>query len=397
MAGFASSRPHYVHSSSNVDIVSSNHKSLSNTNKEAANHHPQRNLQTEGPVTLQQLEVIQYIIRLLNQATLPAGVDLTQVNVAIIITEVLQELGIDVSTTEIGDLSTVDVDLILQEISEKAAETLGVMIEAIANITNVTLPTTVPPPTTVPSESCSICGDGKKVGNPLAVLNMPGQPEVLCGALETAGANGVIPSHQCAFLSNIISDVCECISDEDEVVTTTTATVAPPVITTGPSCVCSPLSYTFTLNLNRNCETDTFIDNPGISDTVCQDLPGIGLAAESADTLIVYDVQFLEVDTSGNLIVINQDDTYNNVSLTTGDTITFDSVSANLNPDEPLSSQLEYVPGGVLMKLVARNEGSDTIVRQQVSWLYTNSCDDLPTSVGDAIGWIALVSYEEQL
>ena len=116
------------------------------------------------------------------------------------------------------------------------------------------------------------------------------------------------------------------------------------------------------------------------------------MAAESADTLIVYDVQFLEVDTSGNLIVINQDDTYNNVSLTTGDTITFDSVSANLNPDEPLSSQLEYVPGGVLMKLVAKNEGSDTIVRQQVSWLYTNSCDDLPNSVGDAIGWITLVS-----
>ena len=71
-----------------------------------------------------------------------------------------------------------------------------------------------------------------------------------------------------------------------------------------PSCVCSPLSYTFTINLNQNCETDTFTDNPGISDTVCQDLPGIGLAAESADTLIVYDVQFLEVDTSGNLIVI---------------------------------------------------------------------------------------------
>ena len=305
IAGFASSRS-YVDSSS-VDIVSSDHKSLSNTHKAAANNNDQRNLQTEGPVTLQQLEVIQYIIRLLNQATLPDGVDLTQVNVAIIITEVLQELGIDVTTTEIGDLSTVDVDLILQEIIERAAETLGVMIEAIANITNVTLPT------------------------------------------------------------------------------------APPVINTEPSCVCSPLSYTFTLNLDRNCETDTFIDNPGISNTVCQDLPGIGLAAESADTLIVYDVQFLEVDTSGNLIVINQDDTYNNVSLTTGDTITFDSVSANLNPDEPLSSQLEYVPGGVLMKLVAKNEGSDTIVRQQVSWLYTNSCDDLPTSVGDAIGWITLV------
>lgn len=381
MAGFASSRLHHVHSSSVV--VSSDHKILSNIN-EAAGHH-RRNLQA-GPVTLQQLELIQYIIRLISQAALPEGIDLTQVNVAIIITEVLQELGIDASTS-IGDLSAADMELIVQEIITKAADILGV-------VTNATLPTATTT-TVVATEPCSICGDGMKVGNPLANLNLPGQPEVACGALETAGANGVIPSEQCVFLPSLVTDVCECIPDEDPVdVVTTTTTVAP--TDTGPSCVCSPLSYTFTIDLNRNCDPDKFTDSPGISNSVCQMLgnPFIGEdGIESSDnTLTVYDVQFLEVDTSGNLIVINQDDTYNNVTLTTGDTITFDSVSAKLNPDEPLSSQLNYVPGGVLMKFLAKSEGSETIVRQNVSWLYTNACDILPTSVGDAIGWITLVS-----
>eukprot|EP00984_Skeletonema_dohrnii_P017075 scaffold7697_cov172-Skeletonema_dohrnii-CCMP3373.AAC.1 len=157
------------------------------------------------------------------------------------------------------------------------------------------------------------------------------------------------------------------------------------------SCVCSPLSYTFTINLNQNCDTDTFIDNPGIGigDTVCLVINDDDV---DFDTLEVIDVQFLQVDTSGKLIVINQDDTYNNVSLSTGDTITFDSVSAKLNPDEPLSSQLNYVPGGVLMSLRAKSEGSETIVTNRVHLGYTNSCESLPTSVGDAIGWITLVS-----
>lgn len=34
--------------------------------------------------------------------------------------------------------------------------------------------------------------------------------------------------------------------------------------TTEPLCMCSPLSYTFTINLSQNCDTDTFVDNPGM-------------------------------------------------------------------------------------------------------------------------------------
>jgi len=385
-AGFASSRrPHYVHS----ELISAEPKRSLRSNAIARNlQAPSEitNSVTEGPITLQQLELIQSIIQRLSQVDLPEGVDLTQVNVAVIITEVLQELGIDAAVSD-GDLSEVEMELIVQEIIAKAAEELGVGIG-----TNTTTAATIVATTTtaMAAESCSVCGEGMKVGNPLAIFSFPGQPEVACGTLEIAGANGVIQSGQCALLPSVITDVCECIP-ADSVVTTT---VAPPATTTtpmGPSCMCSPLSYTFTINLSQNCDTDTFIDNPGIGDTVCLVIPP-SINDDGVEVDTVFDVQFLEVDTSGNLIVINQDDTYNNVSLSTGDTLTFDSVSAKLNPDEPLSSQLNYVPGGVLMSLRAKSEGSETIVTNRVSWMYTNSCESVPTSVGDAIGWITLVS-----
>ena len=105
-AGFASSRrPHYVHS----ELIASSAEPKRSLRSNAI----ERNLQaqseitnsvTEGPITLQQLELIQSIIQRLSQVDLPDGVDLTQVNVAVIITEVLQELGIDAAVSD-GDLS----------------------------------------------------------------------------------------------------------------------------------------------------------------------------------------------------------------------------------------------------------------------------------------------------
>ena len=282
------------------------------------NHHRRRHLQepstsnmvnsvTEGPVvleqgpdTLEQLQLIQTIIKELAKAPLPDGVDLKQVNVAVIITEVLQELGIDAaaSSSSGGGLSDADMSMVVQEIINKASKILGV--------------------------------------------------------------------------------------------TTTTTTDA---TTTTPSCVCSPLSYTFTINLSQTCDTNSFSGNPGIGNTACQFIPDDNF---NFSTLKVFDVQFLEVDTSGKMTVINQDDTYYNVNLSSGDTISFTSISAMLNPKEPLADQLDYVPGGVLLSLRARSEGSTTIVTNRVSWMYTNSCESLPTSVGDAMGWITLVSEEEQ-
>ena len=164
-----------------------------------------------------------------------------------------------------------------------------------------------------------------------------------------------------------------------------------------PSCVCSPLSYTFTIDLSRNCETDTFIDNPGIESTLCLlgsegggDVVDWGPAAAAAATVV--SVQFLEIDTSAGLNVLNQDDTYLNVSLADGDSVTFDSISANLNPAVPLSSQLEYVPGGVIVIVILQTEEGGEPIRNRLFWAYQMSCETLAPSVGDEFGSITLVS-----
>ena len=361
-----------------------------------ANHHHDllRHLQsvddmtnsvTEGPVTLQQLQLVQTIIQELSKAPLPAGVDLTQVNVAVIITQVLQELNIDASAMSSGGvLSESEMSTVVQEIIDRASEILGV--------TTSTTTTAATATATSAAESCSVCGEGMEVGNPLGILSLEGQPEVSCSALQTAGENGVIPSEQCADLPGIITDVCECIPTSTATTTTIPTTTTDATTATTPSCVCSPLSYTFTINFSKTCETNTIAGNPGIDNAICQ-ITTVPLNDDSVDfsTLKVFDIQFLEVDTSGDLNVINQVDRVN-VSLSDGDNITFDSVAAKLNPNEPLADQLNYVPGGVLLALRARSDGSTAIVTNRPTWTYTNSCESLPLSVGDTIDWVTLVS-----
>jgi len=74
----------------------------------------------------------------------------------------------------------------------------------------------LPEPSNQPSVNlggCSVCGDGKSVGNPDAVFAFPDQPRVPCGTLELAGADGRIPASACDVLPNLIS-VCECVQND---------------------------------------------------------------------------------------------------------------------------------------------------------------------------------------
>jgi len=61
----------------------------------------------------------------------------------------------------------------------------------------------------IPDDGCSVCGEGKCVGNSMAVFSFPGQPAVPCGTLQEAGIIGEIPLDQCDFLSPLI-EICEC-------------------------------------------------------------------------------------------------------------------------------------------------------------------------------------------
>jgi len=111
----------------------------------------------------------------------------------------------------------------------------------------------------------------------------------------------------------------------------------------------------------------------------------------------IVSVQFLEFDTSGDLTVINQDDTYADVSLSNTDTLTFYSASSFLDPDLTLEEQMSspaLVPGGASLILWGKTESGE-IVRNRFFWMYdTENCgtDNIPIKMDDEIGWVTVVS-----
>ena len=132
------------------------------------------------------------------------------------------------------------------------------------------------------------------------------------------------------------------------------------------------------------------------------DMTNEGDEGSSAIALIpnqLLSAQFLEMDTSPNMNIINQDDQYIDFSSSseasgpssssiTSFTLSYTSISAYLNPNIPLDEQLEYVPGGAILILVGQTEEGE-IVRNRVMWTYTMGCntEDRTVEVGDVFGW----------
>lgn len=106
--------------------------------------------------------------------------------------------------------------------------------------------------------------------------------------------------------------------------------------------------------------------------------------------------QFLEMDTSPNMQIINQDDQYLNVSFPDPSNIVlqYSSISNLLDPASALSSQMEYVPGGAILVLVGVT-ASGEVVRNRLMWTYTMGCgmEDYTILDGDMIGWAGFVSF----
>ena len=81
-----------------------------------------------------------------------------------------------------------------------------------------------------------------------------------------------------------------------------------------------------------------------------------------------------------------------------GDTVSFVSVSNNLNGTKPFEEQMEFVPGGVQIAIIGRAmDEPGVIVNQRLVWSFTNGCDDssLPVEDGDSIGWVTFVSESD--
>ena len=147
-------------------------------------------------------------------------------------------------------------------------------------------------------------------------------------------------------------------------------------------------SFQFTLDFSKTCDDDTLADNAGIDATLCEPMGG--------EIATVTSIQFLEFDTSGDLVVIKQDDTLFDVSLSDGESFDFASISADLDASASLADQLDLVPGGV--QLTLRGVAADgTNVMNRYTWIYTNSCEDIPIESGDEISWVSIVRSFEVL
>lgn len=197
-------------------------------------------------------------------------------------------------------------------------------------------------------------------------------------------------------------------------------------------CSCSPLQYDFELNLGQDCDVDDLEDKGGVGLTFCLlgSFDGQRRLSNSfsknnmrtrhtlqksgrisfdktgeytpeqvrqlqSQEIEVISLQFLEFDTSGELIVINQDDSYADTSLSSGDVVSFKSIANDLEPSVPIEDQLDFLPGGVQVtirgRIVDAVTGEETIVSNRITWSYTNACDAEPVDVGDSIGWVTTV------
>lgn len=107
--------------------------------------------------------------------------------------------------------------------------------------------------------------------------------------------------------------------------------------------------------------------------------------------------QFLEMDTSENMNIINQDDQYlSNSDIPLPEVLSFTSISSTLDPTLSLEEQIDIVPGGVILILVGMTEGGE-IMRNRVMWTYSMSCGDddwMTIGNGDEYAWAMFVSIE---
>ena len=207
-------------------------------------------------------------------------------------------------------------------------------------------------------------------------------------------------------------------------------------------CSCSPTEFTFVLSLDQTCENNDIESNTGgiigsfcftetnvtvpvpptdeseeeeeeSSNSTTTDDTGyeeeesvrhrrqrrtLQTTTTSVDPVVeIVSVQFLEFDTSGDLTVINQDDTYADVSLTNADRLHFYSASSFLDTSLPLEEQTSkpaLVPGGASLILYGKT-ASGQVVRNRFFWMYdTTNCgtDNVPIKLDDEIGWVTVVS-----
>lgn len=226
-----------------------------------------------------------------------------------------------------------------------------------------------------------------------------------------------------------------------------------PPISAETICSCSPVSYTFRLNLEGTCDDNTVEGNPGIQSTDCtivvdatnlvdpefpnledilSGIPWISKRAikkasknrlnaqrtsrngrsrikskimetnggevrklQSDEVPVsISSIQFIELNSEGN--VINFDESFTDVDVTDGFAFTYQSVSSLLASDLVIEDQLEFVPDTAVVFIIGQNSDGNE-VRGRFVVRFKNSCGSNNYTVlgGERFAWITYVSQTQ--
>ena len=272
---------------------------------------------------------------------------------------------------------------------------------------------------TLPPLACEFCPNGLSADVD-ADTELPTNDGATCSSYLALAATLIQSESICLSAQRMQEFCCPDTSTIDD----TTSIVEAEEEDTSPNqtydlCSCSPRTYTIKLSLTQLCNVNDLKDNTGIENTLCianrqtieeveneegtiqkirrdNNMP----SKHQLHKMTIIGIQFVEFSSeelTGDLIVINQNDQYSNTTLHDGDTVSFDSISNELDPRVPLDEQLYLVPGGVQIAMRGWLEDpngliEEKIINQHVTWSYTNACDVEPIEAEQSIGWVTVTS-----
>jgi len=270
---------------------------------------------------------------------------------------------------------------------------------------------------TLPPLACEFCSNGLSVDADMA---LPTNDGATCGSFLALAAT-LIQSESVCLSAQRMERFC-CPDTSSTLDGITSSVVQEEEEDTSPNqtydlCSCSPRTYTIKLSLTQLCNVNDLKENDGIENTLCianrqtieevENEEGTRIRRDNnmpskhqLHKMTIIGIQFVEFSSeelTGDLIVINQNDQYSNTTLHDGDTVSFDSISNELDPTLPLGEQLYLVPGGVQIAIRGMLEDKDglieeKIINQHVTWSYTNACDVEPIEADTSIGWVTVTS-----
>eukprot|EP00547_Thalassionema_nitzschioides_P013060 CAMPEP_0194261996 /NCGR_PEP_ID=MMETSP0158-20130606/46317_1 /TAXON_ID=33649 /ORGANISM="Thalassionema nitzschioides, Strain L26-B" /LENGTH=929 /DNA_ID=CAMNT_0039002139 /DNA_START=67 /DNA_END=2856 /DNA_ORIENTATION=+ len=182
-----------------------------------------------------------------------------------------------------GILTTEECEIVKATSNGACACDIGIPItgtrqpSGMPTLLSTLAPTSLLPCPEIPDGGCSVCGEGKIVGNVEAIFSFPGLPDIPCSTLEQSGLDGNIDLAECSQLPNLI-EICECRDCDD---TPSSPSIAPQQSFAPSTALCPEIPASGC----SVCGEGKIVGNgdeififPGSPDILCSELELTGLA-----------------------------------------------------------------------------------------------------------------------